>query len=589
AANNGAGRVTNVVDQAGQQSYAYGKIGEVTSEADTINQIHGQPLATYTTLYVYDTWNRLSSLTYPDGEVVTYGYGFGGLVNSATGVKGSNSYTYASSLQYDKFGHLKLQQDGNGVQTLNSYTATSQLLQNVQTGNSAGLFQNETYVYDAVGNVTTMQNDVPVPDASQYGGPSIQNYTYDPLYRLTGASGTYQFAPDKTRTYSQTLTYDSLGDILTNTQTDTITEPGGASQVQAPTSRDWTYSYNGSQPNAVSHIAGPGTLSGPSNGKGSGNAPETDTTFSYDANGNQTGWKDDATHEHRTITWDEENRAQSIANNGQTTTYRYDDQGNRIVTVGPGGVTTNVNPYYTVINGNNAVKNVFVGTQRVAQQDVVTDGTYESGQYFYHQDLTGSTAYVTDLTGNLFQHLEYFPSGESWVDEVSNPHVIPYLYTSHPFDSVTQLYYLGARFEDPRQNQFISPDPALQSDPQMAIDDPMALNPYTYVDNNPVRYVDTNGKALSSAQEQFLRQAFANPQTRAAFIQATNKILKAYLSQQPAVVKLAASLPNKESVIKGYKKLATLSLPPLVEVGFKTNSIQVKIVGIKVPKTTGRH
>ncbi|HUZ01157.1 MAG TPA: SpvB/TcaC N-terminal domain-containing protein [Thermomicrobiaceae bacterium] len=589
AANNAAGQIVTAVDQAGRQAYAYGKIGETTSEADTINPIQGQPLATYTTAYSYDTWDRLASLTYPDGEVVTYGYGFGGLVNQVAGVKGSNSYTYASSLQYDKFGHQVFQRDGNGVQTVSSYTPNSQRLQNIQTGNSAGLFQNQSYSYDAVGNVTSKNNDVPVPAASQYGGPSAQSFTYDHLYRLTGASGTYQYAPGNTRNYTLALTYDSLGNILTNTQTDTITVPGSATLTQAATTRSWTYAYTGTQPNAVSHVAGAGTLGGQSNGKGSGNSPESGVTFSYDANGNETGWTDDASSQRRAIVWDEENRVQSINNSGQKTSYRYDDQGNRIVTAGPGGVTTNVNPYYTVVNGANAVKNVFAGTQRIAQQAVTTDGSYESGQYYYHQDLTGSTAYVTDVGGSVFQHLEYFPTGETWVDEVSDPHVIPYLYTSHPFDEVTQLYYYGARYGDPRLDQFISPDPTLQSDPQTAIDDPMALNPYTYVDNNPVRYVDNNGKALTSAQEQFLRQAFANPETRAAFLQASNKIIKAYLSQQPAIVKLAASLPDKETLIAGYKKLATLSLPPLVEIGFKTNSIQVKIVGIKVPKPTARH
>ncbi|MGA7672007.1 MAG: SpvB/TcaC N-terminal domain-containing protein [Nitrolancea sp.] len=590
AANNGAGQIVQAVDQSGQQAYSYGKIGEITSEADTVNQIHGQPLATYITSYVYDTWDRLASLTYPDGEVLTYGYGFGGLVNQVTGVKGSNNYTYASSLQYDKFGHLALQQDGNGVQTVNSYTPNSQRLQTIQTGNGAGLFQNQSYTYDLVGNVTSQTNDVPVPAASQYGGPSTQSYTYDHLYRLISANGTYHYAPNNTRNYTLAFTYDSVGNILTNTQADTITVPGSATLPQAATSRNWTYAYSGTQPNAVSHVAGAGTLSGNSNGKGSGHSPGSGgVTYSYDANGNETGWTDDGSSQKRSITWDEENRVQSINNSGQKTDFRYDDQGNRIVTVGPGGVTTNVNPYYTVINGDNAVKNIFAGSQRVAQQAVTTDGTYESGQYFYHQDLSGSTAYVTDVSGNLFEHLEYFPTGETWVDEVSNPHVIPYLYTSHPFDSVTQLYYFGARYEDPRLNQFISPDPTLQSDPQTAIDDPMALNPYTYVDNNPVRYVDNNGKALSSAQEQFLRQAFANPQTRAAFLQASNKIIKSYLSQQPAIVKLAGSLPDKESVVKGYKKLATLSLPPLIEIGFKTGGAHVKIIGFKVPKSTARH
>jgi hypothetical protein len=39
-------------------------------------------------------------------------------------------------------------------------------------------------------------------------------------------------------------------------------------------------------------------------------------------------------------------------------------------------------------------------------------------QYFYHQDHLGSTGYVTGFDGEVYQHLEYFPFGEQWVNEV---------------------------------------------------------------------------------------------------------------------------------------------------------------------------
>ena len=54
-------------------------------------------------------------------------------------------------------------------------------------------------------------------------------------------------------------------------------------------------------------------------------------TYSYDLNGNQTGWTHDQNGTRRDIVWDDENRIQSVADNGSTKTYKYDDQGQRLV------------------------------------------------------------------------------------------------------------------------------------------------------------------------------------------------------------------------------------------------------------------
>ncbi|WP_310961148.1 SpvB/TcaC N-terminal domain-containing protein [Nocardioides terrisoli] len=581
AAHNGAGRVVKVVDQAGEQEYQYGRLGLVTNEADTVNAIHAQPQATYATAFEHDTWGRLHTLTYPDGEKLTYDYGFGGLVDAVAGADGNQTEQYVSGIQYDKFGHQVRQSDGNQTTTGYEYGPTNQLLTRITASGTDGTFQDQSYTYDKVGNVVGEKNSVPVPPASQYGGPSSQSFTYDDLYRLTGATGTYHYAPDDTRTYALSLTYDSLGDILTNHQTDTITEPGGSSQLQAATSHDWAYGYDGTQPNAVDQVAGGGTLSGQSNGKGSGHSPSSGTHYSYDPNGNQVGWTNDASHERRTLAWDDAGRLQSVTTNGQATRYRYDDQGNQVVSYGPGGVTTTVNPYYTVVNGSRIVKTVLVGSQRVAQRDVDPDLPGGSALYYYHGDLNGSTAYVTDSQGRLFEHLEYFATGAPWVDEVSDPHVIAHLYTSHPYSSVTQLSYYGARYYDPTLDQFISPDPAMQPSPAAAIDDPMALQPYSYVDNNPVGHVDPDGREFTSAQQEFLHRAFSTPEGRQAFVAMTNHIARSMLLQQPVVRRFANALSRK-SLLAAYKKLAAPEVPPLVDVSLKKGNLKVKVAGVKV-------
>ena len=59
---------------------------------------------------------------------------------------------------------------------------------------------------------------------------------------------------------------------------------------------------------------------------------------------------DDRNGTRRTIVWDEDNRIQSIADNGHTETYKYDDAGRRVIKRGPQGETVYVNPYFTVRN-----------------------------------------------------------------------------------------------------------------------------------------------------------------------------------------------------------------------------------------------
>jgi RHS repeat-associated protein len=81
--------------------------------------------------------------------------------------------------------------------------------------------------------------------------------------------------------------------------------------------------------------------------------------------------------------------------------------------------------------------------------------------YYYHPDHLGSTGYVTDANGKLYEHLEYFPFGETWVQEHSNTLRTPYLFTGKEFDQETGLYYFGARYYDPRTSVWQSADPII--------------------------------------------------------------------------------------------------------------------------------
>jgi RHS repeat-associated protein len=119
---------------------------------------------------------------------------------------------------------------------------------------------------------------------------------------------------------------------------------------------------------------------------------------------------------------------------------------------------------------------------------------------------------LTDIDGEIFQHLEYFPFGETWVEESSNTQRTPYLFTGKELDEQTGLYYFGARYYDPRTSVWQSPDPILQEYlpvSSMSIDDlgqlrsaggvsePSNLNLYAYVRNKPIVGIDKHGEDYS--------------------------------------------------------------------------------------------
>ena len=45
---------------------------------------------------------------------------------------------------------------------------------------------------------------------------------------------------------------------------------------------------------------------------------------------------------------------------------------------------------------------------------------YEKMQFYYHPDHLGSSSYITNLDGEVVQHIEYVPFGEVFVEERNN-------------------------------------------------------------------------------------------------------------------------------------------------------------------------
>ncbi|HEX5749058.1 MAG TPA: SpvB/TcaC N-terminal domain-containing protein [Archangium sp.] len=526
---NRVGRIVRVDDNSGFEERRYGALGEVVYERRSIDS-HTMGNSTnspevYVTRYLYDTWGRLQQLFYPDTEVLTYAYDSGGQVRGVEGVKLGVQFPYMARLEYDRFEQREFMQTGNGIRTHYDYDPRSRRLDTL----AAGEFQRSKYGYDKVGNVTSLLNDAPNTRPNEYGGRVEQSFSYDDLYRLTSASGTWLQPPGKKNQFTYTLQYDDIHNIRNKDQRHWIRNRGDSKDiVQHKTTYSWAYEYGSAKPHAATHIG--------------------DRTFFYDDNGNQTGWDDDLNGQRRTIMWDEEDRVRSLSDNGRTTRFVYDHGGNRIIKTGAQGETVYVNDKWTVRNRSVGTKHVYVGTTRIAsklspgdahvrpnEHDLVSvmlgkwwehrsanghnhgrnvemnphyqvpsempdDGMPDTNfLYFYHPDHIGSTSYVTDTEGELYEHMQYFPSGEPWVDQRSNTERLPHLFSGKELDQETGLYYFGARYYDPRVGLWASTDPAatgyIDGEGLGGVYNPFNLATYTYAANNPLKFVDPDGRS----------------------------------------------------------------------------------------------
>ena len=102
---------------------------------------------------------------------------------------------------------------------------------------------------------------------------------------------------------------------------------------------------------------------------------------------------------------------------------------------------------------------------RAAKNNFQEGDTYEKMQFYYHPDHLGSSSYITNLEGEVVQHIEYVPFGEVFIEERNNIWNTPYLFNAKEFDEETGLYYYGARYYEPRVSLWISVDPIANYNP----------------------------------------------------------------------------------------------------------------------------
>jgi len=526
-------RLISRSDSSGTTSYTYGRLGETLTMTRTIDRL--TPLApdeSASFSYASDYLGRLQRITYPDGEVVTYGYDAGGQVKTVSGEHNGLTTTYVADIAYDPFGQRTYIEYGNGVRTSYAYDENRRWLDSIHTLNSRGdVYQDMTYSFDLVGNVSGYENKAGDYDTSQ-------TYHYDGLYQLIGAKGTSEGRKygltEYTSSYNQSFTYDAIGNMTAKTSS-VANSPsaslgddlnynlaysyysGKAHQAERIGNLYYRYDGNGNMIEERAGGHGTGTVLA-----GSvytvGDVSMTDTGFGLDRSPT-TGSTDSATYA-RYFSWDEENRLVRSVDNNIAVQYSYGADGQRAVKYSKRGESLYFDSMWasqTDVPSMRQLKNIFVGQTRIATrlslQGESSTGYEKVNTYYYHPDHLGSAQLVTDYKGDIYERIEYTPYGETWIERTSDGlDLIPFRFTGKELDSETGLYYYGARYLNPKSSMWLSADPALGdyipvapvSDDARKHNQNLAgmggvfnlinLAVYHYAANNPVKYTDPDGK-----------------------------------------------------------------------------------------------
>jgi RHS repeat-associated protein len=450
---------------------AYDKLYRPTKTAVVIPGSEGALAGTYQTGSSYKPSGLTASISYSAagalaGGSVSYDYEDQTLRPIAvlgqgmtTSVKYSNT---GKPLQYE----LGMTSGGKKSWTTNTYEWGTQRLatSRVDREGENGVDRNATYRYDELGNVLS------ITDVSRTGTDN-QCFTYDHKRQVkeawTQATTTCDTAPAATRIggtapYWNSYTYDKIGNRLTEVRHD----PTG------DTSKDIRRSYG----YPASGTAQPHTLSSVTTQNASG--PST-AAYTYDPAGNTTA------RPGQTLTWDAEGRLAKVVQDGKSTEYVYDADGNRLIArtatettlslghteviLPKGAATAKATRYIDLGGGHQALR--------------TDDGTFDftiadhhgTGQLAISAENLAVQQRRTDLFGNPRGAApSAWPGTKGFVggtDETAG----------------TGLTHLGAREYDPSTGRFISVDPL------MDLADPLQMHGYVYANNNPATLSDPTG------------------------------------------------------------------------------------------------
>lgn len=461
-----------------------------------------------------DAIGRILRQTAPDGSILTFHYNETGLLKGESVLHpgAATAQEYIAAIDYNQKGQRERIRYGNNAITRFAYEKeTFRLRQLISRRQDNSLLQDLSYTYDAVGNVTHLQDKaIPTVFFDNMRIEPACTYTYDALYRLIEASGRENNAalnfgacdnwndspfmrslnpgdPMAMRNYTQRYRYDSVGNIM-------------EIKHLAPGS-NWTRGYE--YENTSNRLKR--TFTG---GNGS---PASYTAYTHHS---RHGFMVELPHLEK-IDWNFKEEVVLTCRQHCTddtipviTYYQYDGAGQRIRKItenqAAAGGTPTKREERIYIAGYELFKkhtgsdaglervslSLIHGDHRFAMIETrnnVNDGTGEQlVRYQLHNHL-GSSALELDTAARVISYEEYHPYGTTAYQAKNaavNSAAKRYRYTGMERDEETGLGYHSARYYLPWLGRWLS------SDPKGLVD---GTNLYQYSHNSPTVLSDVAG------------------------------------------------------------------------------------------------
>ncbi|MDQ5971522.1 MAG: hypothetical protein QG566_468 [Patescibacteria group bacterium] len=488
-------------------NFSYSNRGLLTTEIVALG------LNNWLTEYSYDYQGNQKEIAYPDASRVRYTRDERGLITVIERQESGGSWTNViTSTTYNPLGQKLVVSYANGrTQTYAYDTSAKYRLQTLVTDAPLlAKYQDNTYAWSATGNLTGLAQTVPSRSFT---------YAYDGLSRLTSTTENLILPAVG---YTETYTYNSIGNILTKT---------GAG----------AYTYGGTAPSDFTNPHSALSVGA--------------TAYTYDKNGNLLGFGTSPNNTVLTYNYRNElGQYQKMLPTPINMTMLYDYTGNRIKTVDSFGTTYNPNKYYEE-NGTKKTKYIFLNDQLVATIEKV--GVNSPTAQYIHPDHLGGTVVVTDQLGNKVQDLEYYPFGS--IRTNSGTFNEKHKYTGHEFDTDTNLNFMEARYQNGNEGRFWGQDQNFWTLDTEYIIDPQQWNSYSYTRNNPLKFIDPDGKkvyAVAKALEANNKGThvflFISPDNKKDFGNEANWTLGGYAGDNGNLIKFKNAESDRNVIDTGY-------------------------------------
>tara|TARA_R110002050_G_scaffold11037_1_gene37568 strand:+ start:15046 stop:26178 length:11133 start_codon:yes stop_codon:yes gene_type:complete len=258
---NGAGRVVRIEQGTDfiVQDFNYDFLGNLIEEKKNIRITQAGPQE-FITSFRYDTWGRILDMTYPDNEVVTYGYNQTGDLITMEGERpGYMAHDILNSALYDGYGNMSSYEYGNQAKTNLTYHNKTRRLTNSEVqlsiNGASQTMLDKSFQYDDIGNIEEITNNAtPITTASGApigGAYKLEGISYNHLGQLEQARLKYGSTSSGLGSLSidQTIStnFFSAGRLASKTTIDNIS---GAAAIS-----DLDYSYNPSKRHQITAVS----------------------------------------------------------------------------------------------------------------------------------------------------------------------------------------------------------------------------------------------------------------------------------------------------------------------------------------------